>query len=322
MARLYRSSSALGLKEILARFDCQRVPGALFDYARFRDEYKGQPHKDLVDGLSLDLSKLKLPQFIYADPASSFDASIAEWIEDERAAVATGFSESKYTEDDRIAWVAAEIDSKLEVSPEFAEEWCDRLDAVAKSAQFPKWQIWLISPEGFSPAAIDILRERNACGSSRQQAILLNRFLDPSQQENQKTESNEYEMVVPMGDDTELIAAQTVEEIAKRHNFPQKAINQIKTALVEACINAVEHSLSPDRKIYQKFAVESDRIDITVSNRGLRLADAKVTHAAPTGGRRGWGLTLMKGLMDEVTVERVDDGTRIRMTKFLKTHEK
>jgi serine/threonine-protein kinase RsbW len=125
-----------------------------------------------------------------------------------------------------------------------------------------------------------------------------------------------------MGDDTELIAAQTVEEIAKRHNFPQKAINQIKTALVEACINAVEHSLSPDRKIYQKFAVESDRIDITVSNRGLRLADAKVTHAAPTGGRRGWGLTLMKGLMDEVTVERVDDGTRIRMTKFLKTHEK
>ena len=102
MARLYRSSSALGLKEILARFDCQRVPSALFDYARFRGEYKGQPHKDIVDGLSVDLSKLDLPQLIYADPASSFDASIAEWIEDERAAVATGFSESKYTEDDRI----------------------------------------------------------------------------------------------------------------------------------------------------------------------------------------------------------------------------
>jgi len=30
----------------------------------------------------------------------------------------------------------------------------------------------------------------------------------------------------------------------------------------------------------------------------------------------------MKGLMDEVTVERVDDGTRIRMTKFLNTAEK
>ena len=322
MARLYRSSSAIGLKEMLDRFDCQPVPTALFDYARFRDEYKGRPHKDIVDALNVDLSILNLPQFIYVDPASSFHAPITEWIEDERAAVATGFNESKYTEEDRIAWVAAEIDSKLEVSPELADEWCDRLDAVAKGAQFTKWQIWLISPEGFSPAAIDILRERNGYGSSRQQAILLNRFLDPSHRENQKTESNEYEMVVPMGEDTELIAAQTVEEIAKRHNFPQKAINQIKTALVEACINAVEHSLSPDRKIHQKFTIESDRIDITVSNRGLRLADAKVIHAAPTGGRRGWGLSLMKGLMDEVTVERVDDGTRIRMTKFLNTAEK
>ena len=32
--------------------------------------------------------------------------------------------------------------------------------------------------------------------------------------------------------DAELIAAHAVEEIAKRHNFDTKAINQIKTAIV------------------------------------------------------------------------------------------
>jgi anti-sigma regulatory factor (Ser/Thr protein kinase) len=34
-------------------------------------------------------------------------------------------------------------------------------------------------------------------------------------------------------------------------------------------------------------------------------------------GRRGWGLKLMKTLMDEVKLEQVDDGTRISMTKYL-----
>ena len=89
--------------------------------------------------------------------------------------------------------------------------------------------------------------------------------------------------------------------------------------MVEACINATEHSLSPDRKIYQKFTVEDDRIIITISNRGLRLADKKATEVAPAEGRRGWGLKLMKNLMDEVKFEQTDDGTRISMTKYLKS---
>jgi serine/threonine-protein kinase RsbW len=97
-----------------------------------------------------------------------------------------------------------------------------------------------------------------------------------------------------------------------------KAINQIKTALVEACINATEHSLSPDRKIYQKFSVEADKIIVTISNRGLRLTDVKIEEIKPEAGRRGWGLKLMKTLMDEVKIEQVDDGTRTSMTKYLK----
>ena len=120
-----------------------------------------------------------------------------------------------------------------------------------------------------------------------------------------------------MDADAELIAAHSVEEIARRHNLDPKSINQIKTALVEACINASEHSLSPDRKIYQRFRVEDDRVVLTVSNRGLRLASNAVGVPSQEG-RRGWGLRLMRNLMDEVSIEEVDDGTRIVMTKYLK----
>ena len=37
-----------------------------------------------------------------------------------------------------------------------------------------------------------------------------------------------------------------------------------------------------------------------------------------TEQRRGWGLKLIKALMDEVEFERVDEGTRLRMTKYLR----
>jgi serine/threonine-protein kinase RsbW len=189
---------------------------------------------------------------------------------------------------------------------------------VALMCNFVNYKLWLVAPEGFSPEALEVLSQRSAYGSSRRQVELLIKALHAEAIVGEKLKANEYEMIVPMGEDTELIAAHAIEEIAKRHHFLPKAINQIKTALVEACINATEHSHSPDRKIYQRFTVEDDRIIITISNRGLRLADKQAIEVNPNEGRRGWGLKLMKSLMDEVKLEQVDDGTRISMTKYLK----
>src|SRR5204863_8481597 len=110
-------------------------------------------------------------------------------------------------------------------------------------------------------------------GSSRRQVDLLAAILDAEIMPPQAVSAEEYEFVVPMSTDTEMLTANAVDEIAKRHDFPPKAINQIKTALVEACINAAEHSLSPDGKIRQRFVVDNEKIAITVTNRGVRLAD-------------------------------------------------
>jgi serine/threonine-protein kinase RsbW len=138
----------------------------------------------------------------------------------------------------------------------------------------------------------------------------------------QTTEANEFLMVVPMGEDNELIAASTAEQIARRLMFRPEAINQIKTAVVEACINASEHSFSPDRKIYQRFRLESDRLVVTISSRGIVPANLNGTSSGSDSEaaeeRRGWGLKLIRTLMDEVEFERVDDGTSLRMTKYLR----
>jgi serine/threonine-protein kinase RsbW len=135
-------------------------------------------------------------------------------------------------------------------------------------------------------------------------------------------------MVLPMGQENELVAANVVEQIARRLDFRPEAINQIKTAVVEACINAAEHSFSPDRKIYQRFRVEDDKLVITISSRGIVPTNlpAQITEQGASLSevdeaseqRRGWGLKLIRTLMDEVEFELVDDGTSLRMTKYLR----
>ena len=173
------------------------------------------------------------------------------------------------------------------------------------------------------------MNEREAFSSSRQQLELLTSRLGVADEADRAAApGDEFEMVIPVGDDTELIAASTVEQIARRLDFQPEAINQIKTALVEACINAAEHSLSPDRKIYQRFRLESDKLTVTVSSRGRALISPGAgeqnnghdnnSPAERAKGRRGWGLKLIRTLMDEVEFEPVDDGTRLRMTKYLR----
>lgn len=318
LARLYRKNSAIGLRELLSVFDCQEIPSALLDYSLFRNDLKGAPVAEILKFLSETSEKEFLPQIVYAAHTAAFYPPVEQKLEKERSAVALGFVEREYTDEHEIVWIAAEIDAKLEASRKDAEFWCDRLEMVALMCNFTRYKIWLVAPEGFSPDAVKALKGRNALGSSKQQVELLIEFLGAQEVVGEKTNANVYEMIVPMGEDTELIAAHALEEIARRNHYPPKDINQMKTAIIEACINATEHSHSPDRKIYQKFTVEEDKIIIEIANRGLRLTSEKAKEFVPTEGRRGWGLNLMKSLMDEVTVEQTDDGTKISMVKYLK----
>lgn len=317
MAREYRRAAAVGLRELLSAFDGRDVPRAVIDYRIFRDRYKGLSDSEIHTQITGDAELFSLPQIVQSSALADFAPRFADHVEPERAVAGVGFAARAYHTDDEVTWIAAELDSKLEADPELVREWIDRLDEASEQAGFARHRIWLVTPEGFSPGALEVLAERGGIGSSRRQLGFLRAII---QGEVDEAAANEYEMTIPIGDETELIAVHVVEEVARRAEFPAKAINQIKTALVEACINVGEHSLSPDAKIYVKFASFDDRLVVTVSNRGLRLAD-KVREASAdpetsTDTRRGWGLGLMRNLMDDVRIESVDDGTRIVMTKL------
>jgi serine/threonine-protein kinase RsbW len=330
----YRRAASLRLREVLAEFNSQLVPRALLHYEQFANAYKGAPPEEITAGLDADTDLVRLPQVFHTATGASFSPELRQFGE-ESCVVAHAFEAATYTNADEIVWLVAKVDSKLAAPREDAEIWLDRLESLARKSGFHRTQVWLIANEGFSAEANKLLRERGAYGSNQQQFELLTTRLDESARRTlQSVEGNEIVLILPMGADYELLSATTVEQLARRLNFSHEAINQIKTAVVEACINASEHSLSQDRKIYQRFRVENDRLVITVASRGIvpsnigsisgrfkkengeQIRQGEVGNAADQ--RRGWGIKLIKTLMDDVEFERVDEGTSLRMTKYLR----
>lgn len=332
MARKYRREAALKVPELLLRFNFQRIPSSLLDYDRFAQAYKGVKAEEMAAGLDAETDLTRLPQMVHTASCASLYPPMLQAGDEERCVAGHGFDTSPYTDANQVVWLVAEIESKQQAGRALTEEWCERLMQMAQACRFGSVRLWLIAPEGFTEEACQLLKQRGAFGSSIQQLELLAARISPDLAlvKRPTTARDEYEMVIPMGRDTELIAAHTIEQIARRLEFQPEAINQIKTALIEACINAAEHSNCPDRKIYQRFLVEDDKLVITVSSRGIaispfavsngQIANSNESNGSPKG-RRGWGLKLIRTLMDEVEFERVDDGTRLRMTKYLRKQE-
>ena len=325
MARHYKQIANAGLRDLISRFNTQRVPAVLFDYKTFGNKYKGAENEAIVSGLAAETEFVKLPQTVHLASCSAFISDMRQICEEDHCLIAHTFEEGTYSDAQQVIWLAADIESKQGVAVDVARVWCERFENIAGRLGFSRFQIWLISNEGFSEEAGKLLNRHKAFSSSRQQLDLLAARLDESAPSPVVPAGppDEFLMVVPMGEDNELIAANTAEQIAKRLTFRPEAINQIKTAIVEACINASEHSFSPDRKIYQRFRVESDRLVITISSRGVVPANLNGTKSGSAAKeaaeeRRGWGLKLIRTLMDEVEFERVDDGTSLRMTKYLR----
>ena len=328
MERHYRRMATLGWRDLLTRFDSQRVPQTLFHYGQFSKSYKGVAPEEVIAGLEAETELIRLPQVVHVAGCEAFTAEI-EMGEPERCFVAHAFEGAVYTDANQIVWLVGDIESKLEVGREVTQTWLDHLEQLARKSGFARTQIWLISREGFTEDALKLINQSSAYSSSRRQVELLTSLIGGSSSAAKSTAPpDEFEMILPMGEDNELLAANTVEQIARRLNFQPEAINQIKHAIVEACINATEHSLSPDRKIYQRFRVESDKLVVTISSRGVvpsNLAAQNGQLGALPGveneaaqERRGWGLKLIRSLMDEVEFERIDEGTSLRMTKYLR----
>lgn len=137
--------------------------------------------------------------------------------------------------------------------------------------------------------------------------------------ESEKEESR-FELVIPMNANAELVVAKAVEQIGRNINLDDDFLNHLQLALIEVCINAIEHSGSYEKKIFLKFITRPDKLEIIVKNSGRpfsldSLTEIPVEEKLRMGMKRGWGFKLVYSIMDSVKVERVGDRTRVILTK-------
>ncbi|GIW21668.1 MAG: histidine kinase [Candidatus Sericytochromatia bacterium] len=132
----------------------------------------------------------------------------------------------------------------------------------------------------------------------------------------------EVDLVIPMIPNIELAATKTAVALAEFMNFDEDKIDEVRLALIEACINAFEHSKSEDRKLYFKFIIDENSLTVIIKDNGkgfdVSLINDKpnINDKLKSNYKRGWGIMLIKNLMDSVKIESNNNGTILTMTKL------
>jgi anti-sigma regulatory factor (Ser/Thr protein kinase) len=134
---------------------------------------------------------------------------------------------------------------------------------------------------------------------------------------------HEVRRVLPMEPNRELEAGEMASSVAASVNMDPDRIDEVRMAVHEAFINASEHSRAADGKVYVTVALEGEvgpeSLRITVRDTGTGFPANRVrstmrkSKAMPR--KRGWGLTIIHRLMDEVEISSNDRGTVIVMSK-------
>lgn len=138
---------------------------------------------------------------------------------------------------------------------------------------------------------------------------------------NSADEPREVSLTIPIIPDMEMAATQTAEAILRFMSFSVDQIDEVKHALIEACINAFEHSASRDGHVYIKFVMNQDELLVVIQDFGTGFEAAGIPRPSlirklsGAEHKRGWGLMMMESLMDYVQIESGPQGTRIVMTK-------
>jgi serine/threonine-protein kinase RsbW len=139
----------------------------------------------------------------------------------------------------------------------------------------------------------------------------------------QKENAVRFDITLPMVKESELVAAQCLEQIGKNLQLDQDTIGQLQIALIEACINAMEHSKGTERKVHVSIASEGDHLEVSIESSGQEFIVQETGEPfgdrdAPKSAGRGWGIKVMKRFTDKVRFEKTARGTKIVLVKKIK----
>ena len=131
------------------------------------------------------------------------------------------------------------------------------------------------------------------------------------------TPEKKFELHLPSVLGCEKVAMEFAASVAKSMNFPADRVEDLKTAVAEACINAIEHGNKLDAcmKVGISLTVAGGRLQVAIQDEGKGVGPVPTPNIESQieGGTdtRGWGIFLIKNLMDEVSFESTPEGRNV-----------
>jgi anti-sigma regulatory factor (Ser/Thr protein kinase) len=118
-------------------------------------------------------------------------------------------------------------------------------------------------------------------------------------------------------DGMELVAAKTIEELALGNGFGEEAAQQLRMAVLEGCLNAIESSRNAEKEICIQITLTGEKCSVVIENEGDVFDPQKVRESdrERPSFKRGRGLKLIERFMDRALFEPFEHGTRLRMEK-------
>ena len=122
------------------------------------------------------------------------------------------------------------------------------------------------------------------------------------------------ELHIPNAFGYEKVAMNFAATAAKDMGLSKDRIEDLKTAVSEACLNAIEHGNKMDAtmKVGIVLNVEEMKLQVTVQDEGRKIGPVKTPKIEDKiegrSNNRGWGIFLIKNLVDEVKFESAPEG--------------
>ena len=161
---------------------------------------------------------------------------------------------------------------------------------------------------------------------------IANRSVSPAEEGNSSNGSDWKtlaELTVPSQPGNERIAMEQVTEAVEGLHLPGKRLDQLKTAVAEATMNAMEHGnhYLSDRPVYIKVLASQAALSVRItdhggtrilpSESGIEVPDIEAK-LAELQTPRGWGLFLIKHMVDEMNISSDESHHTVELIMYLK----